>query len=188
MKKIITLVLSLLLFSALIVPAYAIDTGPQRAPMYAHRYKYIPNVTSRVNTYKNIGTVSLDNTQSSTKSYLGYTVKSSGTVKMTIGISGSVQAQADALFAKIKSSVSAEVTTSRSYTKGKSYSTNFYKKKKKHGSITGYIPAIKTSGKMEDVLYDANSSDSYVISTKYITVNNSYVPLKNDMHFVNKTW
>lgn len=121
MKRIITLVLSTLLFSALIVPTYAIDTGPQRAPMYAHRYKYIPNVTSRVNTYKNIGTVSLDNTQSSTKSYLGYTVKSSGTVKKTIGISGSVQAQADALFAKIKSSVSTEVTTSRSYTKGKTY-------------------------------------------------------------------
>ncbi len=44
---------------------------------------------------------------------------------MTIGISGSVQAQADALFAKIKSSVSTEVPTSRSYTKGKTYSTNF---------------------------------------------------------------
>lgn len=67
-------------------------------------------------------------------------------------------------------------------------SINFYVPAGKHGSITGYIPAIKTSGKIEDVLYDANSSDSHVISTKYITVNNSYVPLKNDMHFVNKTW
>ena len=47
---------------------------------------------------------------------------------------------------------------------------------------------LKLLKKMEDVLYDANSSDSYVISTKYITVNNSYVPLKNDIHFVNKTW
>ncbi len=47
---------------------------------------------------------------------------------------------------------------------------------------------LKLLKKMEDVLYDANSSDSYVISTKYITVNNSYVSLKNDMHFVNKTW
>ena len=28
----------------------------------------------------------------------------------------------------------------------------------------------------------------YVISTNYITVNNSYVSFKNDMHFVNKTW
>lgn len=47
---------------------------------------------------------------------------------------------------------------------------------------------LKLLKKMEDVLYDANSSDSYVISTKYITVNNAYVPLKNDIHFVNKTW
>ena len=35
MKKIITLVLSLLLFSALIVTAYAIDTGPQTVS-YTH--------------------------------------------------------------------------------------------------------------------------------------------------------
>lgn len=47
---------------------------------------------------------------------------------------------------------------------------------------------LKLLKKMEDVLYDANSSDFYVISTNYITVNNSYVPLKNDIHFVNKTW
>ena len=41
---------------------------------------------------------------------------------------------------------------------------------------------------MKDVLIDANTADFYEISTNYITVNTSYVPLKNDMHFVNKTW
>jgi len=70
----------------------------------------------------------------------------------------------------------------------KSYSTNFCVPAGKNGSITGYIPAIKTSGKMKDVLIDANTADFYEISTNYITVNTSYVPLKNDMHFVNKTW
>lgn len=187
-RKIIFFIVFLLALSPMIKPTYALDNGPQRTPMYVHRYTYIPSVTSRVNTYKNIGTVSLDNTKSSVKSYLGYTVQSSGTVKMTIGITGSVQAQADALFAKVESSVSASVTASRSYTKGKSYSTNFYVPAGKNGSITGYIPAIKTSGKMKDVLIDINSADFYEISTEYITVNNSYVPLKDDMHFVNKTW
>ena len=187
-KKFFYFIVLLLVLSTVAIPTYAVDNGPQRAPMYIHRYTYIPNVTSCLNTYKNIGTVSLDNTKSSTKSYLGYTVQSSSTVKMTVGISGSVKAQAGALFAKVESSISASVTASRSYTKGKSYSTNFYVPAGKNGSITGYIPAIKTFGKMKDVLIDANTADFYEISTNYITVNTSYVPLKNDMHFVNKTW
>ncbi|WP_028043394.1 hypothetical protein [Candidatus Stoquefichus massiliensis] len=159
-----------------------------RAPMYIHRYTYEPSSTSRYNQYRNVGTVSLDNTGSSVQSYLGFKVQSSGTVNISVGISGSVQAQVDALFAKVKASTSASLTTSRSYTKGTSYATSFYVPARKNGSITGYIPAMKTSGRMKDQLIDANTADFYVISTSYITVNTSYVPLKDDMHFVNKTW
>lgn len=193
-ERICTILLSIFMLSFFISPVYAEDTTSDsksivpRTPMYIHRYTYEPSSTTRYNEYKNIGTVTLDNTGNSVSSYLGFTVQSSGTVNISIGITGSVQAQVDALFAKVKSSTSVEVTTSRSYTKGTQYSTSFYVPAKKNGSITGYIPAMKTSGKMKDQLIDANTADFYVISTKYITVNTSSVPLKSDIHFKNKTW
>lgn len=195
-KGYFAILLSMILLFVFTSPVSASNTvniqenrGAQpRSPMYIHRYTYEPSSTSRYNTYRNVGTVTLDNTGNSSKSYLGYEVQNSGTVKISVGISGSVQAQVDALFAKVQKSTSASLTKSRSYTKGKTYSASFYVPPRKNGSITGYIPAMKTSGRMKDQLIDSNTADNYVISINYITVSTSYVPLKDDMHFVNKTW
>ncbi len=156
--------------------------------MYAYRYTYQPNSTSKYNAYKSMGTASLDNSKSSGTATLKYTVQSSDTAKISVVISNSVSGEIDAVFAKIKASTSVSVSKSVSYTAGTSYSASLTIPAKKHGSITGYIPAIKTSGKIKIEHYDANSTDKYVISTTYKTVNTSYVPLTSDRHFVSKTW
>lgn len=106
------------------------------------------------------------------------------TATTSIGLSGSVEAEIDALVSTVKTRISLDVKQSVTMTKGTTYSTGFYVPAGKSGSITAYIPAVKTEGRMRVDKYDYTSSDNYLVSTAYKIMLTSYVPILGDLHFL----
>lgn len=187
-KKILAVLLVGFITSSLMTNVNALDDTVQPRIMYVNEYTYEPSSSSKYNTYKSIGTVTLDNTGSSSQSYLGFEVQSTVTAEATVGISNSVETQTDAVVLAINTKTSFNVAASMTYSRGRTFSTNFYVPAGKNGSITGYIPAVKTEGRMKVDVYDYTSTDIHHVSTRYITMTTSYVPITTDVHFANKTW
>lgn len=188
MKKILSVLLVGIITCSCITSIYALEESVQSRIMYVNEYTYEPSSTSKYNTYKSMGTVTLDNTGCSTSGSLSYETQYSGSATVSIGLSGSVQTEVDAVVAAVKTKTQLNVTETVTYTKGTAYSTTLTVPAGKHGSITGYIPAVKTEGRMRVDKYDYTSSDIHKVSTSYKTMSTSYVPIKGDTHFVNKTW
>ena len=188
-KKILTAMLLIgLISNVFMTNAHALDNTMQPRIMYVNEYTYEPKSSSRYNKYKIIGTASLDNTENSVECYLGFEVQSTVTAKASIGISNSVETQIDAVVAAINTKTQFNVASELSYSKGRTFVTNFDVPAGMNGSITAYVPAVKTEGKMRVDMYDYTSSDVHHISTKYITMTTSYAPITTDVHFVSKTW
>lgn len=142
---------------------------------------YEPNYTTKDYTHTYLGSVSGNNRQGSTELQLTYVYETSGTT--TASIAGHINgtAEANIILTKAEIEIGVELSYSRSWTKGTSAGVSYGVGPGKFEELNVYIPAVKTAGRLKYKVYmDSQPNDIFY---EYQTVNESYAPMKNSIHY-----
>ncbi len=185
LKFLCSTMLSLLMLFGLSTNIFALEGNNEINPNGIYRrdcVAYEPNSTSKVYTYKEIGTVSGDNRKGSSTLTINYKYSTSDSVSASISGYANASVEANYVLAKMKATAGVEVTTTRSWTKGTSSGSSYSIPAGKFETLTAYIPAVKTSGRLKYKVYMDGYPESYFY--EYKTLNTSYAPQKSSVHFV----
>lgn len=110
-------------------------------------------------TYKEVGSVSADNTGANSPIVIKFVYNTSGTITGTFGASITTKAQKDIIIAEISSEASVSVSASRSWTAGQGYEASITVPAGKKEIIIGYIPAVTSSGSLKYKVHMDGYSD-----------------------------
>lgn len=188
LKFLFSTVLVLLMFFGLNINVFALENNSDINPRGIYRRScvaYEPNSTSKVYTYKEIGTVSGDNRKGSSTLTINYKYSTSGSASASISGYANTSVEANYVLAKMKATVGVEVTTNRSWTKGTSSGATYSIPAGKFETLTAYIPAVKTAGQLKYKVYMDGYPGDYFY--EYQTLKTSYAPQKSSVHFVVKS-
>lgn len=132
--------------------------------------------------YKKVGTASGDNTSGSGPMTINFTYSSTGSISASYGSSTLLQYEKNLIIDKVSLAASFDVSNTRSWTAGRSYSGSLEIAPGKKQLITGYIPRISTRGSLKYKVYMDGYPNNYWY--EYTSLSSTYLPAKDHVHFV----
>lgn len=133
-------------------------------------------------TGRRVGSVSGDNSASSTPLEIEFRYDTTDAISATLGGSFTTEAGADVFIADLSTSLSFDVSFSRSWTAGTSSGARASIDPHKCQLIAAYIPLVSTNGSMKIKVYnDSTPNDFYYI---YEPISAANIPARSHIHFV----
>lgn len=180
MKKFFSAIISMALLFALSVPAFAAEASPRLVMRETIGYEAD---TKTVNWKAHrVGSVSGDNSQSSTPLEIEFRYDTTDSVEATIGGSFASEYQQELFLAQVSATLEFDVSLKRSWTVGTSSGAVAAIDPYKCQAIGAYIPDVSTAGSMKVKVYNDSTPNDYYY--EYNPISALYLPARSHIHFV----
>lgn len=185
MKKVCSVMLLLAVMFAISIPAFAVeDSSYPVSPCLVMRETVGYDADKKTVNWKahRVGSVSGDNSKSSTPLEIEFKYDQTDTVEATIGGSFDTEYQQKLFLSEVSASLEFDVSLKRSWTAGRSSGAKAAIDPYKCQAIGGYVPDVSTSGSMKIKVYNDSTPNNFYYEYKPISA--SKLPARSHIHFV----
>lgn len=131
--------------------------------------------------YQEIGKISGANNTNEVME-ISFTSYKSGSVSTNIGLAVTGSYEQDLVLASVEIEVGIELSKTRTWTKGETYGAKINVAPGSNYVLTGYVPAVKTCGRIKYRVYDLNYPDGWCTYTYKQLGREVYIPAENYIH------